>query len=140
MPAGPVTETSRARRSRAVGVEQVLEQPQLVVAADERRLERVRPAAAAPLGDDAQRPPGGDGRRLALEPARRRPRTRSPRSPRGSVASPTRTRPGRRDRLEPRGRVDEVARDHALVRRAERDRGLAGEHAGAGLDARPERP
>ena len=42
MPAGPVTETSRARLLAAGGVEQVLEQPQLLVAADERRLEPVR--------------------------------------------------------------------------------------------------
>ena len=49
------------------GVEQVLEQPQLVVAADERRLEGLDPAAAAALGDDPQRPPGRDRCGLALE-------------------------------------------------------------------------
>ena len=43
----------------AGGVEQVLEQAQLVVAADERRLEGVRAAPAAALGHDAQ----GDARR-----------------------------------------------------------------------------
>ncbi len=49
------------------GVEQVLEQAELVVAADERRLERVLAVAAADLGDDPSRAPGCDRRRLALE-------------------------------------------------------------------------
>ena len=56
MPAWPVIETRRVRRSRAGGVEEVLEQAQLLVAADERRLEgvatgrarRARPRRAAP--------------------------------------------------------------------------------------------
>ena len=46
--------------------------------------------------------------------------------------------PGARRGLEPRGGVDEVAGHHPLVARADRHRGLAGQHAGAGLDARPE--
>ena len=37
--------------------------------------------------------------------------------------------PGRGRGLEPRGGVDEVAGDHALVRRPERDGGLAGQDA-----------
>ena len=37
-------------------------------------------------------------------------------------------------------RVDEVARDHALVRRAEGDGRLAGQDAGARLDRRPQGP
>ena len=45
----------------------------------------------------------------------------------------------RRDRLEPAGGVDEVAGDHALVRRAEGDGRLAGQDAGAGLDRRASR-
>ena len=90
MPAGPMTETRRARRSRLGGVEQVLEQPQLVVAADERRLEGVRAAAAAALGDDPQGAPGRDRGRLALErllagrlegDGARSRRARSPRPP-----------------------------------------------------------
>ena len=35
------------------------------------------------------------------------------------------------------GGVDQVAGDHALVGRTDRDRRLAGQHAGAGLDAGP---
>ena len=48
-------------------VEQVLEQAQLVVAADERRLEPLVATPAAALRDDPQRAPGGDRRGLALE-------------------------------------------------------------------------
>ena len=60
IPAGPMTDTSRARLLAARGVEQVLEQPQLVVAADERRLERLAAVAPAALGDDAQGAPRRD--------------------------------------------------------------------------------
>ena len=118
IPAGPTTDTSRGRRSRAGRVEQVLEQPELVVAADERRLQLVAPAAAAALGDDAQRAPRRHRRCLALEDllAGGLERDRAVSAAR-SVASPTRTVPGCGDRLEPGRGVDEVARDHALVRR-----------------------
>ena len=47
-------------------------------------------------------------------------------------------RAGRCDRLQARCRVHQVARDHALARRAERHRRLAREHAAAGLDPGPE--
>ena len=67
IPPAPVIETSRARRSRPVRGDQVLEQPQLLVPADERRLEQVGAALAAALGDDPQRAPGRDRRLLALE-------------------------------------------------------------------------
>ena len=40
--------------------------------------------------------------------------------------------PGSAARLDARGGVDEVARDHPLALGAERDRRLAGQHAGAG--------
>ena len=45
-------------------------------------------------------------------------------------------RAGLGDRLDARGGVDEVAGDHALALRAERDRGLAGEDAARALAAR----
>ena len=54
------------------------------------------------------------------------------------VASPVRTVPGFGRRLDARGRVDEVAGDHALVRGAERHRGLARQDAGAGAKQRVE--
>ena len=60
IPPGPMTETRRAPPSAAGRVEEVLEQAQLVVAADEGGLERLRPVAAAALGDDAQGAPGRD--------------------------------------------------------------------------------
>ena len=118
------------------GVEQVLEQPQLLVAADERRLERVAAVAAADLGDDPQRAPGLDRRLLALEVllAGLLEGDRLARGALGRLADEDGARLG--DALEPAGGVDEVAGDHALVRRAERDGGLAGQDAGPGLDAR----
>ena len=58
MPAGPDdADTSRDAALALGGVEQVLEQAQLLVAPDERRLERLAPVAPAALGDDAHRPP-----------------------------------------------------------------------------------
>ena len=115
-------------------VEEVLEQAQLVVAADERRLERLGAVAAADLGDDPQGAPGRDRARLALEHllAGRLEGDRLGGRALGRLADEH--GPGRGDRLEPAGRVDEVAGDHALVRRADGDGGLAGQDAGAGLD------
>ena len=56
------------RPSLATGcVEQVLEQAELAVAAEERRLELVAPSAAAALGDDADRAECRHRRFLALE-------------------------------------------------------------------------
>ena len=87
--AGRADDADEARPPLAArGVEQVLEQAQLVVAADERRLERVAAVATAALGDDPERAPGRDRRRLALErllagllegDRARRPRAGSPR-------------------------------------------------------------
>ncbi len=51
----------------ACRVEELLEHPQLIVAADERGLERLAPVPATDLGDDPERPPGGHRARLALE-------------------------------------------------------------------------
>src|SRR3972149_1913745 len=48
-------------------VVQVLHETEFVVPADKRGLERVRPAAAAALGDNPQRTPDRDGSRLAFE-------------------------------------------------------------------------
>ena len=66
IPAGPTTDTS-GRAARGRRVEQVLQQPHLVVAADERRLEGFAAAAPAALADDPQRAPGRDRGCLALE-------------------------------------------------------------------------
>ena len=67
IPPGPMTLTRRGRRSRLGRVEQVLELAELLVAADERRLERVAPVPPAALGDDPEGAPGRDRAVLALE-------------------------------------------------------------------------
>ena len=138
MPAGPMTDTSRVRLSRAVAWNRSLS----------RRSSSSRPtngASSALAADCARRRSAttrrarhaGDGRLLALEQSGRQPaRMRSRCRPRAKVASPTRTVPGGATRLQPRGGVDEVAGDHALVGGADRHRGLAGQHAGARLARR----
>ena len=120
-------------------MELVLQLAELIVAAHERGLERLGTVPAAAFGDDPQGPPRGDGRRLALEGlvASGLEGDRLAGGPLGRLAHED--RPGRRDRLEAGRRVDEVARHHALVRRTEGDRGLAGQDADARLDRRPQR-
>ena len=117
-------------------VEQLLHHAQLALAPDERRLEPRRRALAAPCGHDAERAPERHRLGLALELVLAGVRIhdrRLARPPR-RLADEHGARLGRR--LDPRGGVDEIARDHALPFRAERDGGLAGEHAGACLRAR----
>src|SRR3954447_9531436 len=48
-------------------LEQVLQQPKLVVAADERRLDALAGSPAVSLADHAECAPGGDRARLALQ-------------------------------------------------------------------------
>ena len=114
-------------------MEELLDLAELAVAADERRLEALRLERARAPGDDAQRTPqrrlallaleleragvleddrllGGAARRLADEHG-----------------------PGLGDRLHARRGVDEIAGDHPLPGRAERDGGFPGEHARARL-------
>ena len=119
-------------------VEEVLDQAELVVAAHERRLERLRAVAAADLGDDAERPPGRDRADLPLE--RLLPdRFEGDGTGRGALGRlPDENGAGGGHRLEPRGRVHQVARDHALVRGPERHGCLAGQDPGPGLDRRAE--
>ena len=138
MPAGPVTETSRARPSRAVawnrslssrssssrptnGASSVSLRPRPPRSATTRRARQAGTGASLPLSWTGRRPAS---KAIAADAAR-------------YVASPTSTVPGSRDRLEPGRRVDEVARDHPLVRGAERHGRLAGQDARAGADPRP---
>ncbi len=98
----------------ARGVEEVLEQAELLVAADEGRLEPLAAVASADLGHDPQRAPGRDRAGLALEQLlaglfegdgrRCRPMRR--------LADQDGAR--RCDRLQSRRGIDEVAGDHAL--------------------------
>ena len=67
MPAWPMIVTSRGLPSRAVAWKLLLEQPQLLVAAHERRLERAVAPLTAAAGDDGDGAPGAHGRLLALE-------------------------------------------------------------------------
>ena len=107
------------------GVIQVLEQPQLVVASDERRFDRLGAAAPAPLGDDAQGAPCGHRRRLPLEelvPGRLegdRPGRRVHRC----LADQHDV--GRGRTLQPAGGVDHVPGDHSLADGPDRHGGLA---------------
>ena len=112
----------------------VLEVPQLVVAADERRLQALRPVAAAPLGDDPQRAPGRDRSLLALQRllAGRFEEDREVGGPLRRLADEDRAR--RCDGLEPGCGVHEVARDHALVGGPDRHGRLAGQDRGATLE------
>ena len=115
-------------------MEEVLEQPELIVPAHERSLERLAAVAPADLGHDPQGAPGGDRGRLALECLLAglfegdRPRCR----PLGRLANEDGPRLG--GRLEAGRRVDEVAGDQSLVRRADRDRRFTGQDPCPGLD------
>ena len=139
MPAGPMTETSRARRSRPVAWNRSLS----------RRSSSSRPTNGASSVSARLRPPSSATTRSARQAGTGLALPLSVCSPASSnaialaaarwVASPTRTVPGGATDWSRDGGVDEVARDHALVRGADRDRGLAGQDAGPGLDRRPER-
>jgi hypothetical protein len=120
-------------------VEDVLDLPQLAVAAHERRLETLGLQRPAPARDDAQRAPES---RLALRalqlvaPGRLvddRPFGRPPRR----LAHEDRA--GLGHRLHARSGVHHVPRDHALADGGDVDRSLAGHHTRPGsqsLDAR----
>ena len=131
MPAMPMTETSCARCSSAEAWKSSFTS----------RSSRSRPTnggsrpadlqRSAAAGGDPQRAPERDRLVLALQLVRRRRSRRRPR-PRSRASSPRRRARSRvGGRLDARGGVDEVAGDHPLPLGAERDRGLAGQHAGA---------
>ncbi len=121
-------------------VQEVLEEPELGVAPDERRLELIGAAASAALGDDPDRPERGHGRLLALEHLVAG-RLEGDRPVRGTLRRlADEDRPGLRDRLEARCRVDDVAGDHPLVRGADRHGRLAGQHARASVQPGTQRP
>ena len=121
-------------------VEQVLQEAEFVLPAHKGRLERLGAVPAADFRHDPQGAPGWHRGGLALECLLAglleddRPRCGALRRlahEDGANGS---------NRLEPARGVDEVARHHALVRRPERDRSLARQHAGPGLDHGPEGP
>jgi len=119
------------------GVEELLEQAQLVLPPDERRLQRLRPVPAAALRDDPHRLPGRHGAAFPLSAC----------SPAGSkaiallaarwVASPTRTVPD----AQPTGAGTPCSRGRrrpSLPDRSERDGRLAGQDARPGTQRRTE--
>ena len=116
------------------GVQEVLQQAQLVVATHERRLDPLAPALAAALGDDPERPPRRDRGGLALEEllAGRLEGDRARRGALGGLADEDGA--GRRHRLEPRRGVHHVAGHHPLADGTDRDRCLAGQDAGPQLE------
>jgi len=119
-------------------MEQVLEEAEFLVAADEWRLECLAAVASAALRDDAHGPPGRDRAGLALQ--RLLPGflegDRLARGALGRLADQDHA--GRGDRLEASGGVHKVAGDHALVRGTKGDRRLPGQDRGPRLDGRAE--
>ncbi len=122
----------------AGGVEVVLELAKLLVTTDEGRLERFRPSDPATLRHDAHRSPGRDRAALALQDLVLGSLEGD--GARGRSLRRLADQHGRRwgHALEAAGRVDHVARDHALIRGAQRDRRFTGQDAGPDLDARAE--
>ena len=122
----------------AGGVQELLEEPELLGTPHERRLDR-EPVLALALGHHPERAPGAHGRLLALQVERadllERDRARG--RAEGGLAHEHGARLGRR--LEAGGRVDHVAGHHALVHAASHRRRLTGEDAGARLQRGPGR-
>ncbi len=113
------------------GVEELLDHAQLAVAADERRLQAGRALRPADAADHAHRPPHRHGLELAFQLAHTGVLVDDRRIGRvlGRLTDEHRARLGHR--LDPRGGVDQIAGHHPLGARADRDRGLAGEHTDA---------
>ena len=113
------------------GVEELLDESQLAVAADERRLEPGGLERPAPTGCDAERAEELRCLLLALQLVHAGVLVDDRRLARaaGGVADEHRARAG--CGLDARRGVDEVAGDHALAFRADRHGGLAGQHSGA---------
>src|SRR5262245_8127848 len=117
-------------------MEEFLDQPELALAPDERRLQPRRLPGAAARSDDTQRAGHRDVLRLSAQPAgagalvgdrglRRMPRPLADED--GAWIG---------DRLDTRGRVDEVTGNHALTGRAHGDRRLTGHDRRTGYKAR----
>ena len=132
--AGDAGDADEVRAPALGGVEQILEQAQLTLPADERRVEPGAAADAAPGGRDAHGPP--ERHRLGLALERERP---------GGLADDRRLghAPGRLvdehgsgggGSLDAGRGVDEIARDDALADRAHRHRRLAGGDGRPGLE------
>ena len=115
-------------------VEELLDEPELALAAHERRFEARRAQGTRAPGDHAQRLEELNRLRLALQVVRACVVVGD-----CSLAGPLRglsdeDGSGLGGGLDARRGVDQVAGDHPLIPRVEGHRGLAGEDAGAGLE------
>ena len=121
------------------GEDDVAQQPELVVATDEGRLDLVGPAAAAALGHDPDGTERGHRRDLALEHlvAGGLEGDGRIRGLLGLLADEDRARRGHA--LEARRGVDDVAGDQTLVGRTDGHRRLAGQDSGPRLEPGTER-
>ena len=119
-------------------VEHVLDQLQLAVPPDERRLEPGGAHRAGPAGDDAERAKERDRLQLALQLVSARIRVRDRLLGRAPCHLADQHRARLCCRLDPCRRVDEIARHHPLPLGAECHGGLARQHPDARLDVRPE--
>ncbi len=118
------------------GVEEILDELQLAVATHERRFETGGAHRAAPARDDAQRAPELHRLGLALQLVLAGVLVGDRRLG-GALGCVAREHgAGLGCRLDAGSGVDEVARDHALIRGAERDGGFAGEDPGPGAEQR----
>ena len=121
------------------GEDDIAQQPELIVATDEGRLDLVAPSATATLGHDPDRTERGHRDDLALEHliAGRLEGDGRIRSLLRLFTNEDRARRSRA--LEARCRVDDVARDETLVGGTDSDRGLPGQDSGPRLDPGTER-
>ena len=113
-------------------MEEILDLAQLTVTADEGSFEAVRLERPAQARDDAQRPPQRRRTFLALQLERAGVVVDDRLLGRASRRIAGVDLAGLGHRLDARGGVDQIAGDHALALRSQRDRRLAGEHPGPG--------
>ena len=131
MPAIPMIETSCALPLFGRRVEELLDEPQLAIAADERRFEPRRPEGAHPARRDAKRAPELYRLGLALELVLADLLVGDRRLGRASRRFADEHLAGLRGGLDARCGVDEVAGDHSLALGSERDGGLSCEDPGS---------
>ena len=120
-------------------LDEVLQDAELLVTADERRLGQVRTSLTATLGDHPERPPGWHRRGLALELLGADGLEGDRRGRRVHRRLADEHAAGGGDRLEAGGGVDDVADDHPLPHGADVDRRLAGQDPGPRLEPGRER-
>ena len=114
--------------------DELLDRAELLLATDERRLDRLAAAGAAALTEDAERAPRLDRLVLALQREVADLLERDRAAGRADRGLADEDGAGLGHRLEPRGGVHEVAGDDPLRGGADGRGGLAGEDAGPGAE------